>query len=487
MTHEELLSVAEIVERFTNRFHKQAADHEAKMDEHRAAFGVRTEADRQIIAGLREESAKYKAERDDLYQREGIEKKRRMDVEDERDGFLTQVQDMRAEIERLQWENKTMHKDAEDGYAEAIKVLGDPIGLSKERDALRAEVAALQERLRASIARGDFAQMELSALKSQTPKQHPVKVGEWVRRLVPSPACGMGTVAKVVHVDDDTSEIEYDVKRIDGQHGVWFAKNCEPCAPPTEATHAMPAGKKAAEAVRDDRKIAPKPGDTVRLVRIPSRDDVSSELKTELEWPWIERWGTLNQTALVVEPAYQLDGALSVCLSTAVHVRWPISCIEVITEATHDTEAGKAAAEAVVRDDRKTEPKPGDTVRLMRVPTPEEWLHEDAHREWEESFGQAGDIATVLKEDDDQCSRCVGVRLANMKLTDWPMSCVEVVRTEPDEIKVGDLVEVISRSFPTFATIGTRGKAIIIHGLAGYVDLDNSMRACIKDVRKVTT
>ncbi|WP_230691176.1 hypothetical protein, partial [Streptococcus pneumoniae] len=67
----------------------------------------------------------------------------------ERDGLLTQVQDMRAEkqrlsaqldweraeIKRLQWENVTMHKDAEDGYAAAIKVLGDPVALSKERDA----------------------------------------------------------------------------------------------------------------------------------------------------------------------------------------------------------------------------------------------------------------------------------------------------------------------------------------------------------------
>ena len=145
MTNEEMLGVAEIVERATNRLHKQAADHETKMAEHRASFGARTEADAKIIAGLREE----------------------------RNGLLTQVQDQRAEIERLQWENATMHKDAENGYAEAIMVLGDPIALSKERDALRAEVAALQERLRASIARGDLAQLELSGLKAQIASQTP--------------------------------------------------------------------------------------------------------------------------------------------------------------------------------------------------------------------------------------------------------------------------------------------------------------------------
>jgi hypothetical protein len=163
----------------------------------------------------------------------------------ERDGLLTQVQDMREEIIRVN-----------DAHGRTIV----------ERDALRAEVAALQERLRASIARGDFAQMEVAALKSQTPK-HPVKVGEWVRRLVPSPACGVGTVAKVVHVDDDTSEIEYDVKRIDGQHGVWFAKNCEPCDPP-EATHDTEAGKAAAQNAEKTEQVADeiKVGDLVEVV-----------------------------------------------------------------------------------------------------------------------------------------------------------------------------------------------------------------------------
>ena len=225
---------AYIIERLAVRFMAMVADHERQLAEHRASFGARTEADEKIIAALREEvelangecnvlraltvdTAKYKANSDLFYN----ETKRRMDAE-------------------------------------------------SQCDRLRAEVAALQERLRASIARGDFAQMEVAALMSQTPK-HPVKVGEWVRRLVPSPACGVGTVAKVVHVDDDTSEIEYDVKRIDGQHGVWFAKNCEPCDPP-EATHDTEAGKAVAavaavaavktEPVADDIKV----GDLVEVV-----------------------------------------------------------------------------------------------------------------------------------------------------------------------------------------------------------------------------
>ena len=111
MTNEELLSVAEIVERATNRFNAQAAyhrerfdehvkliasmkaDHEAKMVEHRAAFGARTEADAKIIAGLRSEIGAARMavlERDSLIS--------------ERDGLLTQVQDMRVEIERMRIE-----------------------------------------------------------------------------------------------------------------------------------------------------------------------------------------------------------------------------------------------------------------------------------------------------------------------------------------------------------------------------------------------
>ena len=276
MTNEELLSVAEIVERATNRLHRQAAEHEAKMVEHRAAFGVRTEADAKIIAALRAEvelangecnvlraltvdTAKYKANSDLFYN----EQKRRMDAE-------------------------------------------------SERDALRAEVAALQERLRASIARGDFAQMEVARLKPQIPK-HPVKVGEWVRRLVPSPSYDVGTVAKVVHVDDDTSDIQYTVTLIDGRHGDWFAKNCEPCDPP-EATHAEP--------------------------------DL-----TQLHAKGKEAWSDVPNATQWVE---EMRGN---------------------TEATHDTEAGKQVAEAAVKTEPVAEEiKVGDLVEVVSNRGRNTWL-----------------------------------------------------------------------------------------------------------------
>jgi len=241
------------------RIWKQTAltlENEAKSA--RADAVARTEADRKRIAGLTEELRLERetcTETADLLNRES-EKVR---------GLSVQAQDQRSEIERLRDEAAKYKTERVHFYQREGIEAKKRMDVEEERDALRAEVAALQERLRASITRGDFAQMEVAALKSQNPKQHPVKVGEWVRRLVPSPACDVGTVAKVVHVDDDTSEIEYDVKRIDGQHGVWFAKNCEPCDPP--ATHDTPAGKESAESALETEPVTDeiKVGDVVEV------------------------------------------------------------------------------------------------------------------------------------------------------------------------------------------------------------------------------
>jgi len=201
---------AYIVEHLSVRFMAMVADHSRQLAEHRAAFGARTEADAKIIAGLRSEIGAAQMavlERDSLIS--------------ERDGLLTQVQDMCVEINRLQWENA------------AIKVLGDPIALSKERDALRAEVARL---------------------KSPTPK-HPIMVGEYVK-------ASNGAVAQVL-------EVHKDWYLIDRGHG-WTFANCEPCDPP--ATHDKPEGRSVAESViRDGRKTEPvaeeiKAGDVIEVV-----------------------------------------------------------------------------------------------------------------------------------------------------------------------------------------------------------------------------
>ena len=169
---------AYIVEHLSVRFMAMVADHSRQLAEHRAAFGARTEADAKIIAGLRSEIGAARMavlERDSLIS--------------ERDGLLTQVQDMRAEMERLKLACSTYAADW-DTAGKACRMRVDEYPLSAvirlvrddaeraevakrlvaERDALRAEVAALQERLRASIARGDFAQMEAVDLKAQLQK-----------------------------------------------------------------------------------------------------------------------------------------------------------------------------------------------------------------------------------------------------------------------------------------------------------------------------
>ena len=188
---------AYIIERLAVRFMAMVADHERQLAEHRASFGARTEADEKIIAGLREERDRLLAN-------------------------LTQA-------------------EAESRVA---------------RDALRVEVAALQERLRASIARGDFAQMEVAALKSQTTK-HPVKVGEWVRRTTTGSVAPIGKVGLVLVVWSDA----YEVQLRKGFSTLWSFDDCTPCGPPTEATHDTPEGKAAAVKTEPDEI---KVGDVIR-------------------------------------------------------------------------------------------------------------------------------------------------------------------------------------------------------------------------------
>ena len=61
MTQDEVLAVAEIVERAAKRYNEQAAAHERTMQDHRMAFNARTEADRQIIEWLRSEVERLKS------------------------------------------------------------------------------------------------------------------------------------------------------------------------------------------------------------------------------------------------------------------------------------------------------------------------------------------------------------------------------------------------------------------------------------------
>lgn len=230
---------AEIIERMVKRFDEQGADHEREMAEHRASFGARTEADRKIIEGLRtaaDEQVLSASKVAYVLRCAGetpVQAAQR--VVKERDGLLTQVQDQRAEIERLRNDERKAYQDGE---------------------ALRAEVADLRgivDMVHASlgIKRGDHIGNAIAQLKAQTPKRsHPVAVGEYLRRLTGFSTTPAGEVAQVLHVDCDAPTTEYTVKRPNGQQGVWSESGCEPCDPP--ADHDTTAGKKAAEAVIRD-------------------------------------------------------------------------------------------------------------------------------------------------------------------------------------------------------------------------------------------
>ena len=151
--------------------------------------------------------------------------------------------------------------------------------IKDERDALRAERDDLITQLRQSIARGDFAEMRAATLLAELAEQKP--------SFDP-------TVAKM----ESTAE----------------------------ASHITPEGKQTAEGA-----VEPKPGDVVRLVRVPSEDTVGDTLRKSLEWPWKSLWGSVGDRGEIVESVKAIPGARSVrIMNTGCKVWWPLSCVEVV-------------------------------------------------------------------------------------------------------------------------------------------------------------
>lgn len=229
---------AYIVERLAVRFMSMVAEYERKLLEHRDAFGVRTSADAKIIEGLRaaaDEQVLSASKVAYVLRCAGetpVQAAQR--VVKERDGLLTQVQDQRAEIERLRNDERKAYQDGE---------------------ALRAEVERLKTTAR------------------------------WVRRTRnPQKWATVGAVASVrgylVRIDDKTETL-------------WESTDCEPCDPPG-STHAEP--------------------------------DL-----TQLHAKGKEAWSDVPNATQWVE---DMRGN---------------------TEASHDTPAGKEAAESVIRDSQMTD------------------------------------------------------------------------------------------------------------------------------------
>lgn len=234
----------------------------------------------------------------------------------ERDGLLTQAQDQRAEIERLGKQLNGLYLQMEmrrsvdatalaearregeeraaEGLQSRVQDMRDEIirvneahgKTQAERDALRAEVAALQERLRADIAKELNESPPMPTIK----RSHPVKVGEWVRRTSePYGGVSIGTIGKVLGFAAE----HYSIAVEQCWYFKWYFKYCEPCDPPG-STHAEP--------------------------------DL-----TQLHAKGKEAWSDVPNATQWVE---DMRGN---------------------TEASHDTPAGKEAAEAVVRDSQMTD------------------------------------------------------------------------------------------------------------------------------------
>ena len=176
-----------------------------------------------------------------------------------------------AEWRRIADELKT-ERDAE---REARKELKQAIGIQaatiRERDALRAERDDLITQLRQSIARGDFAEMRAATLLAELAEQKP--------SFDP-------TVAKM----ESTAE----------------------------ASHITPEGKQTAEGA-----VMPKPGDVVRLVRVPTNDEYPHD-----SGRWEPNWGGIGDYMRVHYVGSNINGTRVV--RAVFGLEWPLSCVEVV-------------------------------------------------------------------------------------------------------------------------------------------------------------
>lgn len=186
-------------------------------------------------------------------------------------------------------------------------------------DELKAERNAAKQEIDGLMIQAQDMRAEIERLKK--PRQHPVKVGESVRRTTEGSIVPIGTLGRVLVVWSDA----YQVELRKGFSTMWAFDDCTPCDPPPEASHITPEGKQTAEGA------LPQPGDVVRLVREPSADTVGDTLKNSLDWPWESRWGCVGDRGVVEVSVGTMPGARSVrIMNTGAKVWWPLSCIEVV-------------------------------------------------------------------------------------------------------------------------------------------------------------
>jgi outer membrane murein-binding lipoprotein Lpp len=161
----------------------------------------------------------------------------------------------RTEVQRDDWKQVAQsHAD------EVIKLRQHVDALKAERDAAKQEaVSARQDavtRAEADRKRIDGLMIQAQDMRAEIerlkkPRQHPVKVGESVRRTTEGSIAPIGTLGRVLVVWSDA----YQVELRKGFSTMWAFDDCTPCDPPPEASHITPEGKQTAEGA------LPQPGD----------------------------------------------------------------------------------------------------------------------------------------------------------------------------------------------------------------------------------
>ena len=232
-------------------------------------------------------------------------------AEERRKGLIEDIEVLRVELRESQKGAVTARQDAVT-RAEADRVRFAELFNDHQR--LKAELAVIKDEHNAL--RG-----KLQSTESESPRQHPVKVGEWVKRTSFDycPNTKMGAVAKVVAFDDDGC---YRVT-INGAVVCWGPSFCAPCDPP-ETTQDTPEDKETAAGA-----VTPKPGDKVRLVRVPTEQDCEEYDYTDPEQRRLmERH--LHTTGTVLAGKHEC-GCLKVQMAHSAFVKaWPQSCIEIV-------------------------------------------------------------------------------------------------------------------------------------------------------------
>lgn len=167
-------------------------------------------------------------------------------------------------------------------------------------------------------------QEAVSARQDAVQSQPDYKVGDWVRRkygrkygvLSRNPHYHAGAIGKVVTSHDGHGGVNVSIPG--GACVYWAINSVEPCDPPQEASHDTPEGKRTAEGA-----VEPKPGDVVRLVRVPTLKEYPHD--------WEPNWGGIDDHMRVHYVGSNITGIRVV--RAVFGLEWPVSCVEVVKGA----------------------------------------------------------------------------------------------------------------------------------------------------------